>query len=1044
MKSHRLTMNEMNKEIATMKRSLILTLLMSSALTANAAYRDVVVADQPVGYWRLGEAAGSTVITNAGSLGAAGDGTIFRNVTMGQPGALKGDANTAANLDGAQAKIDVPFAAALNTPVFTMEAWAKVTSGSSGYRSPLASRDDSPQRGFIFYANPSDQWQFWTGTGVQVGWNTVGGAAVELDAWAHLVGSYDGTNKVFYVNGVLVGANQSAFTPNGARGLRIGGSATESALGDFFFNGDLDEVAVYNKVLSPDRVVAHFTAGAGAAPDASVAPAIVVQPAPLNRFQGESAAFTALVTGSLPLRYQWQKNGANIAGATNAVLLLARLQPSDGADYAVTVSNGAGSLPSNPATLTVADVSKPVITQQPRSRTVLPGSAATLSVTATGSTVFDYQWQLNGQNIVGATNGTLTIASVQTANLGAYKVVVKNSGGSTDSAAATLQFPPPATRSYVDTVKQDSPVAYWRLGETTGDIAKDLIGANDGSYLNGVTLGRPSALVGDTNSAAGFARANRTKIDVPWSAALNTPVFTFECWAKVTGGSGNYRSPVTSRADGPQRGYIFYAEPNNTWQFWTGTGASTGWTTLQGPAVQVNAYAHLVGIYDGTNLLFYVNGALAAQRAAVFGQNDASPLRIGGGATEGDGDFFFEGDVDEVAVFNTALSEDRILAHYVAGFPLTTPPSISSQPKALAALAGGNVSFAVGASGGQPLSYQWRFNGQNLTNATRSTLALTNVSAANVGTYAVVVSNAGGSITSSNVTLTIPTAPTKAYVDLIKGDGPVGYWRLDESTGDTAKDVVGTDDGIYLNAVTLGASGAIVTDSNKAANFVAASSQKIDVPWSDKLNPPIFSVEVWARVTGGAGAYRSPLTSRADGPQRGFIFYAEPGNTWQFWTGKGDTSGWDNIPGPAVQINRWAHLVATYDGTTKRFYVNGVEVGTSTAAFAVNDQSVLRFGGGATEGNGNYFFEGDVDEPAIYNKVLTPEQIILHYLGGITAAKAPSITLARQGANLTLTWGTGSLESAGSVLGPWTAVANASSPYSVTPNQSARFYRLRQ
>jgi hypothetical protein len=132
------------------------------------------------------------------------------------------------------------------------------------------------------------------------------------------------------------------------------------------------------------------------------------------------------------------------------------------------------------------------------------------------------------------------------------------------------------------------------------------------------------------------------------------------------------------------------------------------------------------------------------------------------------------------------------------------------------------------------------------------------------------------------------------------------------------------------------------------------------------------------------------------------------------------------------------------DGTIKRFYVNGMEVGASTAAFGVNDQSVLRFGGGATEGNGNYFFEGDVDEPAIYNKAITPEQIILHYLAGSSVAKPPSIGVARQGASLVLTWSGGSLESATSVVGPWVTVSTASSPYSVTPNESARFYRLRQ
>jgi hypothetical protein len=335
-------------------------------------------------------------------------------------------------------------------------------------------------------------------------------------------------------------------------------------------------------------------------------------------------------------------------------------------------------------------------------------------------------------------------------------------------------------------------------------------------------------------------------------------------------------------------------------------------------------------------------------------------------------------------------------------------------------------------------------NDGDLPNATLSSLVVSNVSAANTGNYVVVVSNAGGSVTSTVATLTIPAPPTQPYPDLVKAAGPVAYWRLGEADGEIADDEIGANDGTFLEGVTLGVPGAISGDANTAVRFSAAAGQKIDVAWSDVLNAPEFSAEVWARVTGGAGNYRSPLTSRADGPQRGYIFYAEPGDTWQFWTGKGDTTGWDSIPGPAVATNQWTHLAATYDGTTKRFYVNGVEVGISTTPFGVNDSSVLRIGGGASEGSGNYFFEGDVDEVAIYDKALTSEQIVQHFLAGSPITEAPSLTGARQGDNLVLTWSGGTLVSADTVNGSWEDVAGATSPLTVTPTGQARFYRVRQ
>ena len=246
-----------------------------------------------------------------------------------------------------------------------------------------------------------------------------------------------------------------------------------------------------------------------------------------------------------------------------------------------------------------------------------------------------------------------------------------------------------------------------------------------------------------------------------------------------------------------------------------------------------------------------MNGALAAQLTAPFSPNDVNPLRIGGGATEVDGDFFFEGDVDEVAVYGAPLNDDRILAHYVAGSPLTTPPSITAQPKSQVGLPGWDRQVRCRRCGRStielPVEVQWT---GPCARESKHTLTLTNITAANVGNYLVVVSNAGGSITSSNATLTIPSPPTNSYVQVVKADAPVAYWRLGESSGDTAKDEIGANDGAYLNSVTLGVPGAIATDTNTAVKFSSADGQKVDVPWSDVLNPPQFTVEVWARLTG--------------------------------------------------------------------------------------------------------------------------------------------------------------------------------------------------
>ncbi len=120
----------------------------------------------------------------------------------------------------------------------------------------------------------------------------------------------------------------------------------------------------------------------------------------------------------------------------------------NGAQFTVVVTNAAGSVTSNAATLTVnpAPVA-PSITTQPASQTVTAGQTATFSVTATGTAPLSYQWQKNGTAISGATSSSYTTPAETTSDNGAqFTVVVTNSVGSVTSSAATLTVNPRRSR----------------------------------------------------------------------------------------------------------------------------------------------------------------------------------------------------------------------------------------------------------------------------------------------------------------------------------------------------------------------------------------------------------------------------------------------------------------------------------------------------------------------------------------------------------------------------------------------------------------------
>jgi hypothetical protein len=250
-----------------------------------------------------------------------------------------------------------------------------------------------------------------------------------------------------------------------------------------------------------------------------------------------------------------------------------------------------------------------------------------------------------------------------------------------------------ARADYASQVLAFQPLTYWRFSETgpfsfTATNQGTLGAAANGVYSDPTAMeGQPGALVGSSDTAAAF-NGSYEKIDVPFNAALNPASFTFECWAKVQGGAGTYRSPVTSRESTAtiQAGYIFYAGAGNTWEFWTGSG--TAWnaltTTPTNGAVVLGAWTHLVGTYDATSLTmsFYINGALAMQGtnitvAPVGTVGSPRPLRVGAGATEGPGAFWFNGSVDEVAVYPSVLTEAQVAAHFATA--MTNGPAYASQ-----------------------------------------------------------------------------------------------------------------------------------------------------------------------------------------------------------------------------------------------------------------------------------------------------------------------------------------------------------------------------
>ena len=199
-----------------------LAVIIGSSTVQAASYQSTILGDNPVGYWRLGESSGTTA-ANIGSLGTVENGT-YTSVTLGATGALVGDANTAASFNGTSSTLLAPYSNKLNTAVFSIECWVNPSTASqANYAAAINNRVATSYQGYTFYAPPNAtnaQWQFWTGNGSS--WNYQSGPLLISNQWAHMVGTYDGTNSTFYVNGALATTAPVVFVPNSSSALQVG------------------------------------------------------------------------------------------------------------------------------------------------------------------------------------------------------------------------------------------------------------------------------------------------------------------------------------------------------------------------------------------------------------------------------------------------------------------------------------------------------------------------------------------------------------------------------------------------------------------------------------------------------------------------------------------------------------------------------------------------------------------------------------------------------------------------------------------------------
>ena len=534
-------------------------------------------------------------------------------------------------------------------------------------------------------------------------------------------------------------------------------------------------------------------------------PAVLTQPTAQTVTQGQTASFSVTASGSPILRYQWKKNGADIADANSSSYSTpATLLSDNGAIYSVQISNDAGSVSSSGASLTViAAAVAPAITAQPGNLSVVVGLTATFSVTATGTSL-SYQWKKNGTDIGGATSSSYTTAATSIADSGAeFIVVISNSAGSATSNSAILTVNAAAVSPSITT----QPVSQTVTAGQTASFSVSASGTapltyqwrKNGSNISGATSSTytpPATVVGDSgavfsvvvSNAVGSATSSNATLTVnaaPVSPSITTQpasqtvtagqTATFSVtasgtapltyqWKKngsnISGAtSSTYTTPATAVGD---NGSVFIVVISNAASTVTSTDATL---TVNAPSVSpsITTQPGNQTVTAGQTASFSVTASGTAPLAYQWRKNGSS---ISGATSStyttpatavGDSGALFTVVVSN-AVGNVTSSSATLTVNAVGA---AVAPAITVQPADQLAIGGQTATFSVTASGTAPLSYQWKRDDINISGATSSSYTTPVTSLSDSGAvFTVTVSNSVGGITSNGATMTVKLTPT--------------------------------------------------------------------------------------------------------------------------------------------------------------------------------------------------------------------------------------------------------------------------------------------
>ncbi|MBI4661725.1 MAG: immunoglobulin domain-containing protein [Verrucomicrobia bacterium] len=549
-------------------------------------------------------------------------------------------------------------------------------------------------------------------------------------------------------------------------------------------------------------------------------------------------------------------------------------------------------------------------------------------------------------------------------------------------------------------------VAYWPLDTTDGVMTPDAT-----AFRNDLTLVNMDAsnfVPGKRGKAASFDGTSQLlsktyamgeDIGLP---VYNARRYTVMLWVNgvgaTQGGTGTGDRRVFSEGSDTDNDPLFNigtdsagaaTRTNVVDMFIRNTAAATQVNHLKSRGMAFDGtWHHIAWVEENGAGKLYIDGQLDA---ATFNYTrsslDLNTISVGGIQRAAAGSFF-EGLIDEVAVWERPLSQAEVQQAMANGLQTPVPafgPTIVFAPQSNTNLIiGDSFGLTVQAAGARPLTYEWRKNNTVIPGADTATLTLSNMTAPDSGSYTVLVGNSIGSVTSAPATLLVAPPPPPNLPN-----GMVSYWPLDEVQGTKTPDMVS---GYDMDLQNLTAADLVPGKSGNAFKFVNARQTMLERVHlaADELpiyKHPNFSISLW--VNGPPGQQDLRVFSESSATANNPLFNLGTPNSLAVSTAALDiyirtdagtiANGAHQYSTAPVYDDTWHHVVYVQrdvNGAMQgALYIDGVKDPLTMIPVRPMTINVTTIGG-IRRATRSFWFSGMIDDVAVWKRWLSQEEIV--------------------------------------------------------------------